>query len=540
MESFTITHVFSTYEPRSEEGRFEARTVQRSWEQAANNAELSIPNAQVDMINFVLPEDKEADRIQRKHRVVDLERPTQSVSGHRVPSVGEIWGKAQELANSEWILYTNADIALTPDFYTKLYNLVHEHRHPTQTATSRDLQGASLFYQECMRAMTRTLNCSYAEVLCFANAVEWWENAGTGSRAKETEPLLKRYLEFTATLPFKCRTKIDPTLQQSMEDIILDYHQYRIEIQRWVPVAGTITRINIPDALTKQVRVLAKTSSNESSTLALTRAINRSGLRHPGNDCFFFQREFLPEPIARMTHPMGMRPWGLWVPSQFKYGDIPQVWRRISGLPLDPWTFHLGISDDVWRKQARNQTSGFEILRLAANWYEISGGQYGKAFTDLPWYCHSTKRWRENVFCTSHPPSFCRGIAHLACEHYEHPNLRAVVVYRQQCLLHSKFSNTTGSTGSLYPVSVTQPVSMSSSSASNVDSFCTFLLQSVTNGDEKSNLTNTSNFGLRTPALDKAGLRQRLINQYEPEINSTRNEEIVESSGSAPAQLNIL
>ncbi|GBG30400.1 Hypothetical Protein FCC1311_066192 [Hondaea fermentalgiana] len=175
-----------------------------------------------------------------------------------------------------------------------------------------------------------------------------------------------------------------------------------------------------------------------------------------------------------------------------------QVWRRISGTSGDIWTFHLGVSADLWRGQARSDDGGAFILGLAANWYNATQHRYASAFLKIPWYCNAAQRWRDNSFCAKNPPSYCRGRVHLACDPFEHLKLRATQSYLRQCNLQI---NTEGD-GSLSGLPA---------SPASLQAFCKMLLKLTKTNTLKNASTKTASNGTRAHLNDEGNEADQMV-----------------------------
>ena len=94
--------------------------MMRSWEVAIDHAKDK--GIRVEYINAVLPEDR-ASSPSFTSETVFLKHRAQMVGGKKVPLVGEIF-KAGSAGKGKWLVYTNSDIALVPEFYVKLWRFL--------------------------------------------------------------------------------------------------------------------------------------------------------------------------------------------------------------------------------------------------------------------------------------------------------------------------------------------------------------------------------------------------------------------------------
>lgn len=115
-----FTHVFSSFKGKSPAQRFEYDAVMASWEAALKEAKLK--GIRVEYVDAILPEDLHSvpafasETVMLKHRA-------QMVGGLKVPLVGEVF-KAGSAGKGKWLVYTNSDIAVVPEFYVKLWKLL--------------------------------------------------------------------------------------------------------------------------------------------------------------------------------------------------------------------------------------------------------------------------------------------------------------------------------------------------------------------------------------------------------------------------------
>jgi len=443
-----ITHVFNSFRvPATSKLAKEHAIVRLSWQLAAEYA-LQVAGIQVEFINALLPMDKGsgpsfATEVELSNIIVD------PFNNHKLPTVGEIFRVGRDYGNGKYLIYTNADIGVHRDFYVQAWELAH------RDATAPDLQ--ERLRAESFELLNFCLNFDETggahittPALCQNDARIYYKLHGGDPAITPLamQDLAWMYVQNCTQKALQSPKPSTPTLSMLKKwfaeaggqgsgpltvDAALNYSpQIHVlegsERDPPLPRAFTITRMDL------QVNQDDVTVSKESLDQMLGTA---KAAPHPGNDCFIFPRNMVPEMIIRSKHPLSWRPWGMWIPWTFEWelSSDKIIWQRFESTEQKRYTFHIGVSGrvankwiDLWRLRP------MFILGLAADWNEITGGRYTESFK-VPPYCKQSAAYRHFAFCNSAPPymRYCQGYVRYGCSEFNHPNLRDPYNYRLQC-----------------------------------------------------------------------------------------------------------
>lgn len=132
-----FTHIFAPYSlAASSLAAAEVGIVYESWQLAA--ARAARKGMEIDFLACTFAEDQSAvpgfARASSPLRHYALDTRT----GSHLPTVGEVWEKAFAEGNGSFVVFTNVDIGLQPDFYLKVHALLSkfEKEHAMQGLTS--------------------------------------------------------------------------------------------------------------------------------------------------------------------------------------------------------------------------------------------------------------------------------------------------------------------------------------------------------------------------------------------------------------------
>lgn len=177
-----FTHVFSSFKGPARNDIKEYDLVMQSWLIATKRAQEYGINIQ--HVDAILPEDVHSVP-SFVDSVVFLRHKFKSVDGHKVPTVGEIF-KVGSAGKGKWLIFTNSDIALVPDFYIKVWKFLNRGKryiHESFIIRSTDFLGDTammksfnelVFYKEkCLNAA----NCKQSR-LCNEDSKVIYENGG--------------------------------------------------------------------------------------------------------------------------------------------------------------------------------------------------------------------------------------------------------------------------------------------------------------------------------------------------------------------------
>jgi len=116
-----MAHILKPVQAGPESDLFRAQpvtfeTMRRARIQAGSAAEISFLSAQFPEDRDWVPDDFE--------RTPDLENSIQFVPSRKLPLIRDILGRLDRASDADYFIYTNADIALVPEFYCEVVNLI--------------------------------------------------------------------------------------------------------------------------------------------------------------------------------------------------------------------------------------------------------------------------------------------------------------------------------------------------------------------------------------------------------------------------------
>ena len=478
-----ITHVFSSYVAASNSQKEkDMLVIELSWLEAARYAYES-RKIVVEFIDTTFPEDNLASpsfskRFDLSWFIKDIR---QNKKRKPIPTIGEQYKIAFEKGHGEIVVATNMDIGVTKDFYVRAYDWATKNYATYENQLSA-IEYAAMFYYKCF-IIPRAERDTYLELhrkFCADDAKviylhaggykELWQDIAKMFGYRAVQLYLKDIENNKISKDLQEEYKLtEPKLYERITDMVflltgkadhdLQLRDYQNKIKAFDPekdfvfnfdkvptskkelFAGTITRLDLP--IKPDFYELVSKESALEKVYGLLRS--DFGDRHPGNDCFICTRKGIPESIRKFAHPVGLRPFGTWIPILFLEAGIQ--FRRISSTKKVPWTFHLGTG--IWGKDSDEWRDRFEqnplyFIFLAANFDRLSQGGFKKQLETAPKLCaKDATPWRQSKFCTWISNEFCFGNARYACERFSNWNLRDTITYFNQCMrLHSTVNAT--------------------------------------------------------------------------------------------------
>ena len=401
-ENVAISHVFSPYVWNDE-----FRIVSQSWRIAADKARQQGIN--VELICAVLPED--AKIIPPWARPVIL---TQKIENYRnkanaLPAYGELFRVLRDKAYGQFVMYSNADIAVVPDFYIKVHEMMSQDLRPRELQKQMLERARSKFYPRCKHlTVTSSVESKTGlrqEVMCARDAVVYFENLG-GRPPHAVSELLRFFRNASVTAD----EAIDAAYDASIPDPRTDGN------------AMTITRRQFPKAeASKVIKELFTADRRDIVPEVLSRLYEKEGEPHPGNDVFIMPKAAIPR-LLTDTPFIHLRPSGFLIGQHLK--DQPNlVWRRIVSAPDTRLTFHVGMGTDEWPTRAELQPRA--VLFEVAHFFTRTNSTK-ESFWPPP-HCENPGNYREygtGNFCPKVPGDSCRGSVRLACTQYWHQGSR--------------------------------------------------------------------------------------------------------------------
>lgn len=462
-----ITHVFNVFSvpgssPKTSSLRNEHLLVQRSWEDAAKQA-WHESGIEVDFLCVVLEGDKEScPEYSRPHEISDAF--VDPFNKHRLPTIGSIFGAGKNFGKGQLLIYTNADIGTTENFYIDTWHLANQDSRDPRLVRKLTLQVFEIIYY-CLSFQGESPSLSSPE-LCQADARTYFKLHG-GHRmlfdkvvARDVARLYVQNMtrssnfqgEFTANQLKQQRAwylSAGGQEQHSTQDLsrealdlfTVPMHPFDEHLPQEQNVF-TVTRLDLVMPVTNGIRSAADLKTLLGSEKALV---------HPGNDCFVMPRNRVPDMILRSNHPLSWRPWGMWVPHTFEWEFGPEseqdfsngidnvIWRRFEGTRHKPYTFHVGVSGRIAKKWVDffNKRPLF-VLELVANWNAVTGGKYMDLF-QIPAYCDDDRLFRHANFCKNRNAALrdkmttCVGQVRYGCSDFEYTKLRDPYNYFLAC-----------------------------------------------------------------------------------------------------------
>ena len=467
LQKIHITHFSSTYAvPTSSPAYVEQMIVQESWKRAAIQAK-QLKGLNIQFLDHNMPGDDASSPPFATRR--DMSWWLDDVTKGKVPVIGENFHLAKKYGRGEIMMYTNADIGVMPDFYIRALDWAQRDLR-TPEAQLDAMRAAARYAGACFFGLSvlgktppplhvetcvedtkvyyihaggfgqlweevkmdialeaakirRKLDKAEATQVKFTNMVNAMRNSGSQPPSERVQQLLNEVESGVdwRTLVDSSFTMVAPSIER-LNEIPLPLF------------AGTVTRMDVEvevDTTLPEWRAPIRKMYEDVSSMVKTR-----GVKHPGNDCFIFHRDYLPEAVRKMAHPPGVRPFGLLL--AVSWWDAPHRIRRITATKKDPWTFHVGIGlwgfdHKPWRDRASEDPS--YTMFLIANYDRLSQGGFRNMFLGGPSVCkNSTTPWRSIRFCNGHSNEFCAGIVRFSCYYYFHFLLRDSIWYYDTCV----------------------------------------------------------------------------------------------------------
>lgn len=395
-----------------------------SWRVAADVAKRR--GISVEHIGAVLPAEvlavpSFARRVLLKKSVKNYRK-----GGSDLPTYGEMF-RILKQATGSVVMYTNSDIAVVPDFYIKLWEMMQQDL--TDGVTQRNLLETTraTFYHECERlSIPRDASPTkeqYMQELCARDAIVYFENQGGRT------PHWKKHM-----IRFFCNKTM------TAQEVLMTAYDRNIPDTRMQGNAMTITRRQFPNANASEVlgKLFLEPNGQGPINEAYLQELYRDhGVYHPGNDLFAMPRRAIPRLLTE-TAFVHLRPSGFLIGELLK-NDPKLVWRRVMSSPKQPLTFHVGMGTDEWPERAKLQPR--QVLFEAAQYFDRLNST--KRLFWPPAWCSDGTNYRSygtERFCGSDtiPGDYCRGMVRLLCTSYWHHGSRDRMAYNTMCYQVSK------------------------------------------------------------------------------------------------------
>ena len=454
-----ITHFFSSYSIQPPNlGFYEQKVVQKSWQVASEYA-FKKSGLKIEFIDCTPESDTEMSPSYARR--FNLNRWIDDPHKGKVPTVGEPFEVAFDNGRGEVFIYTNADIGVLPEFYVRAHEWATRD-YATRNAQLDAMKEAARYAAACFLEMDPTVfNQDHAD-LCAEDTkvfyvhsggfLDLWSEVGheiaieaakLWQQHSRQEVLYRRFFDMLRLLsPSKgegfeeqhgpnkqWRSIIATRLMQGPDNSKLDKLRDQL-------FAGTITRVEPEFDIAKEA-----VHGIDEMYQRVLKAIPQTGEKHPGNDCFVFNRKSLPRVAKVLGHPTGKRPWGLWLTWAWWFQGT--AFRRIGGTKQNPLTFHIGkglwgLDKDQWKSRAESDED--YALFLASNFERLSKGVLKTSFTSSPAVCQtSTAPWRSSQYCGLVREDYCAGITRFGCYYQSHLYQRDSIWYFNACLaLHKR------------------------------------------------------------------------------------------------------
>ena len=400
--TIAISHVFSPYVMNDE-----FRIVSESWRISAERARQR--GIEIDHICAVLPEDVKACPSFARQVTLVLRIENYRNKANALPSYGEMFSVLRDKGRGKYVMYSNADIAVVPEFYTKAWQMMHENLR-TETYQVEQLDKARrIYYTRCMKfnapkGSPESRSFIRAETLCARDAVVFFENNG-GRPANNIHALLHFFKNATYTAKEAFAEAYDPAIP----DPRTDGHSMTITRRQFAKADPAVV---VKELFTKDFRDIKEDVLNR---------LFAEGEAHPGNDIFLVPRKHIPRLLAE-TPFIHLRPSGFLIGQHLK--DQPNlVWRRLVSAPEQMLTFHVGKGTDEWPVRAEVQPRA--VLFEVAHYFTRTNSTVESFWP--PTWCQDAGNYREygtSEFCGHLPGEFCRGNVRLACTKYWHHGSR--------------------------------------------------------------------------------------------------------------------
>lgn len=482
-QRYHIAHIFSSFETTSPNQTVWSDMVQSSWIEAANKA-YQKHGVKVEFIDASLVDNHETNYFAR---YVRLKESINDVMKGTVGTVGEIWKTAALNTTADVIVITNNDIGVTPQFYEHIWKNIYYYKSPNELKddtesyvdelleikrrVDNNIEAANSvlrYIQICTRTKTSSLPLDHHNAICAFDARHLFELLGGDvelykiyldedfSISGKKEVALNMHLlsakvssfskalEYVYNLAKKDREVSNNKEIQNPNTILLDLPENQLEnaeetmspkelgfvqvVQKHFKIESLelylITRVDVPVVVRKNL-----TFEEIYSTL------KEDGYEHPGNDCFITRRKIIPHSVQHFGHPQGVRPFGYWIPSEFRRRGISI--RRIYGTPDNPLTFHIGIgawgwdAASSWTERADMQPR--YTLFLVSNWYKVTDGGFANELLRYRHHCRDFRYWRDKEYCLRISGVYCRGVTRLACLYAQSMNIDDFKWYISRC-----------------------------------------------------------------------------------------------------------
>lgn len=405
-----ISHVFSPYTVNDE-----FLIVSNSWRYAAEKAARD-RGIIVDLIGAVLPAEEAVVPAFARKVILDKSIPNYRAGASPLPTYGEIFTLLYEKTSSEYVMYTNADIAVVPDFYINLIDILEDASLILPETQMKLLnKSRDKMFSHCVDK--NVLSSSQSEVathLCALDALVYFENLG--GRAPHNQQALLRFFKNPST-----------TVEQAMQGA---YDTGKPDT-RVYGNAVTITRRQLPKAVPSQVlpQIYPRGVNDIVNETRLIEIYDRQGVSHPGNDMFAMPRNAIPR-LLRETPFIHLRPSGFLIGELLKLSP-KTVFRRIMSARSNRLTYHVGMGTDEWPNRADLQSRAvlFEIAQ-----YYTRLNLTTEVFWPPTW-CSNGQNFRRiytEGYCKN-SPTYCRGWVRLACTFYFHRGSRDLFKLSSLC-----------------------------------------------------------------------------------------------------------
>jgi len=405
-----ISHIFSPYTNNDE-----FAIVSNSWRLGAERAKRD-HGINVEFIAAVLPEDQDAPPPFARLILLSQRIPNYRRGAHDVPTYGDIFKTLRDQARGAIVIYSNADIAVVPDFYSKVRGLMEERRlfsRSTQLNLLRQVR--ETFFLTCTNVTQTTfqqrglskdiVELDRAVTLCARDAAVYFENLG--GRPPHYASALWRFFK-------------SPSMSaESAFEAAYSTPDLRTEGNVMTITRRQLTKLKPSEVLP---RLFPKSDPFKGMNETYLKEIyDRDGDDHPGNDLFVLPRREIPS-LLTQTPFIHLRPSGFLIGQLLKYNPTT-VFRRIMSTRENPLTFHVGLGTDEYPLRASLQQR--QVLFEAAHYFTRLNIT-SQSFWPPPW-CEDGKNYRIGGtawFCATTRGDYCRGWVRLACTTYWHRSSR--------------------------------------------------------------------------------------------------------------------
>lgn len=398
-----FTHVFAPYIVNDE-----FKLVAQTWKLASLASGLSVDHLcliQDDAHRYLCPSFARAVPFARG--IANYKQ-----TGNLVPSYGEIFKLAKTHGTGKYVLYSNADIALAPEFFPRVWAELEFDYSTPRVQLELLKQTREEYYEPCVEINGDGDNDDNDASLCLMDSLVYFGNLGGRVPVDFPSHLAAWFARQAATIDLGKLYKTRGEVQAN---------------------ALTITRRQLPQANatvlwhSPQFFSLPDRSRIHSRYLG---ELFEQGEDHPGNDLFLLPRHAI-SPFLQSTPFTHLRPAGFLVEDIIKHSPELRL-RKIQSTPKLPLSFHVGSGTDEFAQRAAVQPR--QVLFEAAHFFHSTGTAREKFRSSSR--CHQDARYYRRYgtfsFCSS-GNNYCRGAVRWACTQYMSRVSREALQYRRMC-----------------------------------------------------------------------------------------------------------